>query len=428
MKLTPDDIINQNFSHKAVGFNKDEVRAFLEIVAGEFEELINENTVLKKQLEERDDRIELISETRGEVKEILNTLQQFSRESLEVSRQNTVAGQEFVKKGEEIVRTISGKIGTEIEIRQLVETIQKFKEHINELQSSAEFVTKDDLKRFISTVHKMKEEELEKADDEAKRIINEAHQKAKAMIREAEGEAENRKEQAALIVNEASQRAEELIRESENEREKRKAEAAQLIKDAQERAKAIIKDTEVEAEKMKERAAQIVRDAQQEAKVIMRDAEVEADKRKEEATQVIREAQQRARTLVKDAEVEADKRKEEAAKIIREAHQQSQAIMRDTRSEEEKSRIEIANLKKQHQLFQERIRETIGFHLKLLGSTEKEELIQQEQEAENSGQDQQVVDGDMKEVVEEREDQGLESVSEDEEQTFSPFVAPRSQS
>ncbi|HSE83889.1 MAG TPA: DivIVA domain-containing protein [Thermodesulfobacteriota bacterium] len=396
MKLTPDDIMNQNFGHKAVGFNKDEVRAFLEIVAGEFEELMNENTVLKKKLEEKDDRINLISETRGEVKEILSTLQQFSRDSLEMSRQNSATGQEFVKKGEEIVRTISSKIGTETEIRQLVETIQKFKEHINELQSNSEFVTKDDLKRFISTVHKMKEEELEKADEEAKRIVSEAHQRAKAMIREAEGEAENRKEEAALIVNEASQRAEELIREAENEKEKRMTEAAQLTKDAQERAKAMVRDAEVEMEKMNERAAQIVKDAQQQA-----------------------------RAMVKDAEVDIDKRKEEAAQIIRDAHQQSGTIVRDAKSEEEKIRIEIASLKKQHKLFEDRIREAIGFHLKLLGSIEEDEQIKAE-EIFNQIQ-QQIVDG------EEREEHNVEAVSNvkavsEEQPAFSPFVAPKSQS
>src|ERR1700756_3714368 len=114
MKIDPDDILKQDFAIKFFGFDKREVRVFLKVVANVYEELINENTLLRKQL-------------------------------------------------------------TAIDAKEM------------------EFLTKDDLKKFISTLQWIKEKEIEKAEQEAALIIKEAQLKAGAIIREAESELERRK-------------------------------------------------------------------------------------------------------------------------------------------------------------------------------------------------------------------------------------------
>lgn len=257
MRLTRDDII-----YKAMSFNEGEVKAFLETMAGEFEELTNENTSLKKQLEEEKARVNLITGTVGELREILNTLK----------------------------------------------------------PKEVEFATKEDIERFFVTARKIKEEELRKADEEAKRIVNEAQQRARALINDAENDVEGKKEEASLILNEAHQKAEEIIR-----------------------------DAEGEAEKIMERAAQIIRDAQQ-----------------------------RAKEAVKYAENQAERKREESAQIIRSAQQKSGTILREAKGEEERIRIQIANLKKQYRLFEDRVKEAIEFHLDLLGPGAEKAISEQE--------------------------------------------------
>ncbi|HEX3034105.1 MAG TPA: hypothetical protein VHT73_03100 [Thermodesulfobacteriota bacterium] len=257
MRLTRDDII-----YKAMSFNEGEVKAFLETVAGEFEELTNENTSLKKQLEEEKARVNLITGTVGELREILNALK----------------------------------------------------------PKEVEFATKEDIERFFVTARKIKEEELRKADEEAERIVNEAQQRARALINDAENDVGDKKEEASLILNEAHQKAEEMIR-----------------------------DAEGEAEKIMERAAQVIRDAQQ-----------------------------RAKEAVKYAENQAERKREEAAQIIRGAQQKSGTILREAKGEEERIRIQIANLKKQYRLFEDRVKEAVEFHLDLLSPGAEKAISEQE--------------------------------------------------
>jgi cell division initiation protein len=50
LKITPEDIKNQNFSKTFRGYNQTEVDAFLGLVAQQLEELIKENSDIKKKL------------------------------------------------------------------------------------------------------------------------------------------------------------------------------------------------------------------------------------------------------------------------------------------------------------------------------------------------------------------------------------------
>ncbi len=57
MKFTPFGIKNQEFNKTVRGYDRDEVKAFLEKLADEFEHLQNENEKLLKELEEKEEQL-----------------------------------------------------------------------------------------------------------------------------------------------------------------------------------------------------------------------------------------------------------------------------------------------------------------------------------------------------------------------------------
>ncbi len=69
MKFTPFGIKTQEFSRTVRGFDRDEVKVFLERLSDEFEKLQNENETLKKESERLEEQIR-------EYKRIEKSLQQ----------------------------------------------------------------------------------------------------------------------------------------------------------------------------------------------------------------------------------------------------------------------------------------------------------------------------------------------------------------
>ncbi|MFA7228147.1 MAG: DivIVA domain-containing protein [Melioribacteraceae bacterium] len=69
MKFTPFGIKSQEFNRTVRGFDRDEVKVFLERLADEFEKLQNENEKLKAELEKQEDQLK-------EFKRIEKSLQQ----------------------------------------------------------------------------------------------------------------------------------------------------------------------------------------------------------------------------------------------------------------------------------------------------------------------------------------------------------------
>ena len=140
MRLSSDDIQKQEFGVKFFGFDKNEVRIFLKVVATEYEELVNEVEVLKKQLEERDVQGRLVNETRQEVREILEAMRQFSKESMEVAKGSRgLIEQEMRRRGEE-----------------MVEGIRRIREEMADRGGG--YTTKEDLKAFLQTIERVKKE------------------------------------------------------------------------------------------------------------------------------------------------------------------------------------------------------------------------------------------------------------------------------
>ncbi|HSE84064.1 MAG TPA: DivIVA domain-containing protein [Thermodesulfobacteriota bacterium] len=179
MRLSSDDIQKQEFGVKFFGFDKDEVRVFLKVVATEYEELVNEVEMLKKQLEDRDVQGRLVNETREEMREMLEAMRQFSKESAEAARgSRELIEQEMRRRGEE-----------------MVEGMRNIKEEV--VNRGGGYTTKEDLKAFLQTIDRVKREEIERAEDEAAQIIREAELQTDEMIREAEKEVERMRKEIA---------------------------------------------------------------------------------------------------------------------------------------------------------------------------------------------------------------------------------------
>jgi cell division initiation protein len=180
MKLDPDDIQEQTFPKKFLGFDKKEVSIFLQLLATEFQELISENILLKKQIEEKQKENEFLIDTREEVNEILKIIQQFSRESIEMAYGNDLFQKQLMKKVEDATNTID-TIDTEIkrEIANLVVNIEGLENKITETgKKEIGFTTKDDIQRLLEIAKRIKEEEIDTAEEEATKIISEAEQEA----------------------------------------------------------------------------------------------------------------------------------------------------------------------------------------------------------------------------------------------------------
>jgi cell division initiation protein len=80
MKITPLDIRQKRFEAAFRGFSRREVEAFLELVAGEFEEVVKENISLKEELRRTQGRLEQHLERERTLQETMVTAQRISED------------------------------------------------------------------------------------------------------------------------------------------------------------------------------------------------------------------------------------------------------------------------------------------------------------------------------------------------------------
>ena len=78
MKMTPLDIRQKRFEAQMRGYSKKEVEAFLELTAGEFEEVVRENISLKEELKRVQARLEQHLEREKALQETMVTAQRIS--------------------------------------------------------------------------------------------------------------------------------------------------------------------------------------------------------------------------------------------------------------------------------------------------------------------------------------------------------------
>ena len=94
MRITPLDIRKQEFSKKMRGFDTDEVRSFLEMVAGEYERAL-------AQLQKLNKRLEVLESKISEYREMESTLQEAMMNAQKAGRS---AEEESAKRSELIIQ------------------------------------------------------------------------------------------------------------------------------------------------------------------------------------------------------------------------------------------------------------------------------------------------------------------------------------
>ena len=134
MRLSPLDVRQQQFTVKMFrGFDPQEVDAFLEDVAEDYETVLRENALLKEQLGDHEERARNVTEAEKTLKDTLMTTQRVADEMREsAKREAQLVLREASLHGEKLMdeaRAEEAKLRTEIqalkrERRQLVEELR----------------------------------------------------------------------------------------------------------------------------------------------------------------------------------------------------------------------------------------------------------------------------------------------------------------
>jgi cell division initiation protein len=124
MKLTPQDILNQQFSIKMKGFGKDEVNHFLMQIAEELEHEILERGQLKNEFERFKEKVTKFEKREDVLRDTLISAQKFSHEiKMNAEREAELVIKEAEIKAESI---INNAISRQREIREEIRNL-KFK-------------------------------------------------------------------------------------------------------------------------------------------------------------------------------------------------------------------------------------------------------------------------------------------------------------
>ncbi len=169
MKFTPFGIKNQEFSRTVRGYDRDEVKAFLEKLSDEFEKLQNENDRMKSELES-------IKEQMNEYKKIEKNLQTA-----------LLSATESTSKAVDSARKQTALIIKEAELKS-AQMIENAKENANKVRDSVLRLREEKnlliarLKAIINTQTSLLEFNVEdidtkvKSKDKAKELIDEDEQ------------------------------------------------------------------------------------------------------------------------------------------------------------------------------------------------------------------------------------------------------------
>lgn len=111
MKITPLDIQKKTFRTIFRGLDPDEVRAFLELVAGELEELLKEDIALKEELRRKNGRLEEYKEREKVLQETLVTAQKITEDIKDQARKEAgLVRAEAEKQADKIVHDAQERV------------------------------------------------------------------------------------------------------------------------------------------------------------------------------------------------------------------------------------------------------------------------------------------------------------------------------
>jgi len=112
MKITPLDIEGHTFSRKIRGFDRDEVRAFLSLVAEEYEKLIVENNQIKDEMGKMQSILDEHRQREKILRDTLYTAQQVSEDMKEQARrEGRVVLQEAQIKADRVLDHAQSRVG-----------------------------------------------------------------------------------------------------------------------------------------------------------------------------------------------------------------------------------------------------------------------------------------------------------------------------
>jgi len=131
MRITPVDIRQQQFSTRVFrGYDVQEVDAFLEDVAGDYEQLVRENALLKEQLAALEERMQGVEERERTLQETLVTTQRVTEEMKESAKREA---QLLVREAElESEKLVEAARGEEAKIKNEVLALQRTRRQLFE--------------------------------------------------------------------------------------------------------------------------------------------------------------------------------------------------------------------------------------------------------------------------------------------------------
>lgn len=153
MKLSPLLIKKQEFEKSMRGYNIDEVQAFLDKVASQVEELVNENEALEKEVEKLNDKVNEFQKIEKNLQDTLIKAQENTTKTLESAKsQTTLLIKEAEIKASQIVENAKKNAD---EIRNAVMSLREEKDLI---------ISR--LKAVVNTQAKLLEGKIEHAGEE----------------------------------------------------------------------------------------------------------------------------------------------------------------------------------------------------------------------------------------------------------------------
>lgn len=169
MKISPINIKKQEFNTRLRGFDKDEVQAFLDKLADEFETLQKENDSLKKDLEQANSKLTEFRKIEKNLQDTLLKAQESSSKSIESTKKQ------------------AGLMIKEAEIKAS-QIVEKARENANEIRSAVINLREErdvlvaNLKSIINSQAHLLELKVESAGKEEEIIVKKAEEAKKIDI------------------------------------------------------------------------------------------------------------------------------------------------------------------------------------------------------------------------------------------------------
>jgi cell division initiation protein len=161
MRISPLDVRQQQFTVRMFrGFDPQEVDAFLEDVAEDYESVLKENALLKEQLEALEERVRGMVEREKTLHETLITAQRLTEEMKDAARRDAALHvRDAELRGEKVLEAVRGE---EARIRGDITALRRSRRQLIE-----------QLRGIIETYHRMIMSDLEATIDEGETPVAE---------------------------------------------------------------------------------------------------------------------------------------------------------------------------------------------------------------------------------------------------------------